>query len=275
MRLSRRTFLRGVLGLSAGVLGGVVYSTKVEPQVLDTTRLTVALPHLPPALAGLTIAQISDLHFGEWMTLERATQIVETVNALNPDVVVVTGDFFSVIHDRALVALDTSFRQLRAPHGVYAILGNHDHWTDAPTVDQAVRATGMTLLRNEHVVIERDGAQLYLAGLDDIWEQQHDLEAALDGIPAESPVILLAHEPDYADTAATDGRVGLQLSGHSHGGQVRLPGQGALQLPYLGQKYDAGKYEIEQMTLYVNRGVGMIAPYVRFGCPPEITFITL
>jgi uncharacterized protein len=108
-----------------------------------------------------------------------------------------------------------------------------------------------------------------------VWEAKNDLVTALDGIPDDAATVLLAHEPDYADTVAIDQRVSLQLSGHSHGGQVRLPFYGALALPWLGEHYDMGLYDIDGLKLYVNRGVGMIAPYVRFNCRPEITEITL
>jgi uncharacterized protein len=130
-------------------------------------------------------------------------------------------------------------------------------------------------MRNTNMTIQRCESNLSIAGVDDIWERQHNLSKALDGIPTHSPVILLAHEPDYADEVTKTKSVALQLSGHSHGGQVRLPIKGALILPYLGQKYDMGLYDVDGMALYVNRGLGMIAPYVRFGCRPEITQITL
>jgi predicted MPP superfamily phosphohydrolase len=142
-------------------------------------------------------------------------------------------------------------------------------------VSSAVELAGFTLLPNRHIVLSRGGANLYLAGVDDIWAQRQNLSAALEGIPPDSAVILLAHEPDYADEVAASGQVGLQLSGHTHGGQVRIPGWGAPVLPWLGQKYDAGLFQVGGMALYVNRGLGMAVPYVRFNCRPEITHITL
>ncbi len=116
---------------------------------------------------------------------------------------------------------------------------------------------------------------IYLAGLDDLWSGQADLTAALAQAPANVPTILLVHEPDFADTVAKDGRVSLQLSGHSHGGQVRLPGIGAPILPYLGRKYDQGLYNVNNMWLYTNRGIGLGRIPLRINCPPEITEFTL
>ncbi|MFN8374643.1 MAG: metallophosphoesterase [Anaerolineae bacterium] len=277
MSMSRRTFLkvalRGTAAMSVAALGGTVYTTRVEPVALEVTRLTVRLPNLPPQLAGVTLAQVSDVHFGMWMKYDYALSVAEKVNELNPDFVAVTGDFVSRIDPGTPDEISGWLRTFNAP--VYASLGNHDHWTDANIVSEAVQNGGAALLRNANAAFERDGQTLFIAGVDDIWERQQDLDAALNGVPQDGAVILLAHEPDYADAVREDGRVGLQLSGHSHGGQVRLPLVGAPLLPYLGTKYSIGMYELGAMRVYVNRGVGMIAPYVRLGCPPEITLITL
>src|SRR5262249_21522558 len=125
--------------------------------------------------------------------------------------------------------------------------------------------------RNQHHPLQRDSETLYLAGLDDVWCGKHDLEAALNGIPPGQAVIALVHEPDYADTVANDSRIILQLSGHSHGGQVCTPGGGGIWYPTWGRKYPRGLYAIKNMTLYTNRGVGMVGWQLRFSCRPEIT----
>jgi len=153
-----------------------------------------------------------------------------------------------------------------------ACLGNHDHWTDANAVAGALADAGLTVLRNA----AREMANgLWVAAVDDVWERHADLDKALEGIPAHTTIVLLAHEPDYADEVAADGRVKLQLSGHSHGGQVRLPFVGPPLLPYLAHKYPAGLYRVGGMWLYVNRGIGLIAPAVRINCRPEVTLLTL
>jgi len=205
----------------------------------------------------------------------RLMDIAAVVNAQHADLIVMTGDFVNGLWPSAVADIAAILDALQAADGVYAILGNHDHWTDAPTIRRAIEASRAHLLSNTSATIRRGSANLFLLGVDDIWEQQHDLDAALAGIPPDAATILLAHEPDFADEAAATNRIGLQLSGHSHGGQVRLPVKGALILPYLGEKYDQGLYDVNGMALYVNRGLGMIAPFVRFGCPPEITHITL
>src|SRR5262249_39091807 len=143
-------------------------------------------------------------------------------------------------------------------------------------VARAIHAAGNChLLLNTNAVICRDGSALYFAGIDDTWEGRNDLDTALQGIPAGSAVVLLAHEPDGAEQAAATRPVGVQLSGHTHGGQIRVPFKGALVLPDLSGHYDQGLFDVDGMRLYVNRGLGMTAPYVRFNCRPEITQITL
>lgn len=267
--------LYGALGVSGAALGGTVYTTHIEPTWLDVTRVPLVVPGLAPVFDGYTIAQISDIHLGDWMNRARLREVIDVVLAQAPDLAVVTGDFVSYLDEAVYAAIAEEFVRLRGADGGIAILGNHDHWTDAPTVSAAVRESGLVLLRNRHRVIKRAGKALYIAGVDDIWEEHHDLDAALDGVPAGAPLVLLAHEPDYADEVAEDGRVHVQLSGHSHGGQVRLPFVGGFVLPYLGEKYKHGYYRVGDMHLYTNVGVGMIRPAVRLLCRPEITLVTL
>jgi len=271
LKASARLLVGGVTGSALGWF----YSTLVEPEWLQVERIRLPLTKLHPDLNGFTIAQFSDIHFGPYMRGPDAQQIVDRVNSLRPELIVFTGDFVTELAHGEAELITDMFRHLKAAQGVYAILGNHDHWTDAEVVDRAVRAASVTLLRNENRLIEFGGTGFWLAGVDDVWEEKHDLEAALLGIGDELPVILLAHEPDYADVVERTGRVDLQLSGHSHGGQVRLPYYGALALPYLAHKYPFGLYRIGSTTLYTNRGVGLLAPPVRFNCRPEITLFEL
>ncbi len=278
--LSRRHFLKlaagGISGLSLVGIGGATYTTRVEPYRIGVTHVRVALPHLSPAFEGFTIAHISDLHMGEWITQEQLASMVTLVNALQPDFVALTGDIASRRYVGLQGEITALLDSLRAREGVAVTLGNHDHWLHAPTIRQAVLDSQAALLWNTHTEVERGEERLYIAGVDDVWEREADLIEALEEVPLEPvPTVLLAHEPDYADYVAENGRIGLQLSGHSHGGQVRLPGIGAPVLPRLGEKYDQGLYQIGALQLYVNRGIGMTSPHVRFNCPPEITLITL
>ena len=276
---SRRAFLKA----AAHVLGGLalagplawLYSTRVEAHWLAVERLNLQLPRLPKSFDGFALAQFSDLHFGPFIGPEQVRAAVDATLALRPDAIVITGDFVSQLSNREAEMIVQELSRVSAPDGAFAILGNHDWWTDSVVVAEAVQRAGLTLLRNEHVQLRRGDEILYLAGVDDVWEQKADLPRALAGIADDAPVILLAHEPDFADTAAADGRVLLQLSGHSHGGQVIIPFLGPVALPYLAHKYPLGRRQVGGMQVYTNRGIGMIAPPVRFNCRPEITLFTL
>ena len=274
-RLSRRRFLKllgaGVAAAGAYTACGACAALYIEPGWLKLERLDLPLRGLPARLDGFKIAQLSDLHRGLDVGEEQISGAVDLALREEPDVVALTGDFVSGSAEYAFSCAGLLSPLLRAGR-VFASLGNHDHWTDAETVAQAVASVGITVLRNDAREMA-DG--LWMAAVDDVWEQKADLDRALWPVPAEAGVVLMAHEPDYADSVAADGKVGLQLSGHSHGGQVRLPFFGAIALPYLAEKYDCGPYELRGMSLYVNRGVGLIQPAVRFNCRPEVTLITL
>jgi uncharacterized protein len=278
-RLTRREFLQTSLRLAAGgaaaaFLGGV-YVYRLEPEWIEKERLVLPIPNLPDSFSGTKLVHFSDIHFGAHMSSARAARIIRAINAENADLVMYTGDFVSRLNHGEAGQIETHFSQIRARRGVYAILGNHDHWADAGIVARAARAAGITLLRNQGTLIDIQGESLWIAGVDDIWEKRHDLKAALDGVPPSTPIILLAHEPDFADEVAADGRVALQLSGHSHGGQVVLPYFGAPILPYLGTRYPAGLYSLDGMWLYTNRGIGLAELPVRLNCRPELTIIEL
>lgn len=278
MKLNRRQFLK-TLGLVAagGALlsgGGYTYITQVETGWLVVEQVQVPIKDLKPALEGFKIVHMSDLHLHPYTQADFVQEAVTLANRLNPDVVALTGDYVLETHE-AIFELAPILAGLNPRYGIFATLGNHDHWTNAAVVHEGLVREGVKVLQNEHVTLNFNGAALSLAGIDDVWSGQPDLKTALpDGLTA-GPTILLAHEPDFADQSAQDGRVALQLSGHSHGGQVRLPGLGAPVLPYLGQKYDVGLNQVNQMWVYTTRGVGLIGPPIRFNCPPEITEITL
>lgn len=278
--LSRRDFLRVTLA-TAGLttLAGVsvsAYATLIEPYHLEVRYLELALPSLHPAFQGYRIAQFSDIHMGAWMTVGILEPIIETLNVQDADLIALTGDFVTVELGTALAADYVALlRQLSARDGALAVLGNHDHWTNDRAVRGFIERAGMIDVNNDVYSLKRGAAQLHVAGVDDYWEGKADLERVLTLLPGEGAAVLLAHEPDYADISAASRRFDLQLSGHSHGGQISLPFFGPPILPTFGKKYPAGLYLVGQMLQYTNRGVGMIAPYVRFNCRPEITVFTL
>jgi predicted MPP superfamily phosphohydrolase len=275
--VSRRGFLKWILGSGAvgavSLLFGGVYITKIEPRWIEIVRVDVPIRDLPTPLQGFTIAQLSDFHVGPHVKAEDVHRSVEIANDLSPDLVVLTGDYVSGSAQHS-TACATELAALKAEHGVRAILGNRDFWHGAAMVAANLRQAGLDVLRNEHRWLKVGGADLYLVGIEDVWLGKPDLEAALDGVPQGAPTVLLAHEPDFADQATGQG-ITLQLSGHSHGGQVRLPFVGAPILPYLARKYPYGLYRVGEMWLYTNRGIGLITPAVRFLCRPEITLLRL
>jgi predicted MPP superfamily phosphohydrolase len=282
-KISRRKFLK--VAAVGSVMGGVVLAaarcgSQVTPQDLQVDEVEVPIARLPRRLDGLRIVQLSDLHLSAVVSLEHIQYAVSIAQSLAGELIVLTGDYVTRGAD-GVVTCAQALAGLRAPLGVYATLGNHDYWNGATHVADSLAAAGLTVLRNEGTPIARDGgdrADLWLAGLDDVWEEQEDLEAALDGAPEGTPTLLLVHEPDFADQyadRAADLGIILQLSGHSHGGQVRLPVIGAPVLPRLGQKYPMGLQKAGDTWVYTNRGVGLVMPAVRLNCPPEITALTL
>lgn len=293
--MGRRPFLRLVGGsalaaLSAGALGPA-YAVMVEPTWLDVTRPEVWLPGLPPEWDGVTIAHLSDMHVKSRADRDHARRAAEIVGGLAPDLVVLTGDFVS--RDAGYITLCAeALAPLSAPLGMYAVLGNHDVWTDADRVTAGLGDVGVTVLRNAVAPLERDRARLWLVGIEDVgrtnrpgvrcnafeglWQRTLSRGSAmLDALPPDEPRLLLVHNPDVHEVLSAQ-RVDLALSGHTHGGQVRLPLLGAPILPSCyGGKYAQGLVQAPRWPVYVSRGLGTISPPVRFNCRPEVALLTL
>jgi uncharacterized protein len=243
-------------------------------ETLAVDRLALPIRGLHPALDGFRIVQLSDFHLYPYTQIGFLRQAVEQATALQPDLIVLTGDYVT-LDGEAIHELTPVLAHLNARQGVYAVLGNHDLWTSRRTIEAGFASERLPLLVNERVPITVGAGRLHLAGLDDGWSGQPDLQTALDGSPADEPVVLLVHEPDLFDHYVQDPRVALQLSGHSHGGQVRITGRKPRILPHLGRKYEQGLYQINDAWLYTNRGLGYTSVPWRINCPPEITEITL
>ena len=252
----------------------------MHPEELSVERHDVFLPRLPGELDGFTIALLSDFHYGAYVdrVLKSA---VQACNRAQPDLVLLGGDFVTWHRDnvehlkRDAYGCCQVLSSLRSRCGIFAVLGNHDYAFRSEVVTESLDHHGITLLRNSAVALSKSNRRLWIGGIDDALEGRPDLTRTLRGIPAGEPRILLAHEPDYADTVSRQHRVDLQLSGHSHGGQIRLPLVGATVLPSLAWKYPMGFYRVNDMPLYTNRGIGMSGPLVRLDCPPELTIFTL
>lgn len=234
-------------------------------------RVTVALPKLPRSLSGLSIVQISDVHIGPTMGRVWLQGVVEKVNSLDPDVVVITGDLV----DGTVAVLGPEVRplaDLKAKHGVFFVTGNHEYYSGASDWVLFLGSLGIRVLENEHVRIERDGASLDLAGVNDFNAPHggHDVAKAVEGRDPSRALVLLAHQPRSITEAVKHG-VGLQLSGHTHGGQM-FPWN---LLVRLQQPFVAGLHRLEGTHIYVHRGTGFWGPPMRVGAPPEIARIEL
>ncbi len=250
-----------------------VYAHKIEPNWLDVTNNTVELAKLDRAFDGYRIVQITDLHSGDGIDRTQLEKVVETVNAQKPDLVVITGDHISRLPRQHLELLDT-LAKLQPRDLTISILGNHDVHNDPTPVRAAIKQAGITLLENEIYTIKRGDATLHIAGVGDVFFGQAKLDRVLAQLPATGAAIMLAHEPDFADETAATGRFGLQLSGHSHGGQIRVPFYDGY-LPELARNYPIGRYQVKDMVQYTSRGIGTIKLYARFNCRPEISVFNL
>lgn len=266
-------------GAGLATAGAAGYIRLVEPVWLDVERFDWPIAKLAPQLDGKRIAQISDIHLSSYMSPTRLADALRRVAQLAPDWVVLTGDYVGEEAASAEGLVDT-LPVLDAP--VFAIFGNHDLWTSRTTVRRYLEAGGARVLLNEALPL---GDRLWLAGVDDLWSGHPDLRAAMSSVPTGAATILLAHEPDYFDhVRAEDAPIVLQLSGHSHGGQVRLPtltpdapglNTYAPILPRYGRRYPIGMRTLGKHTVYTNRGIGLWPVPLRLNCRPEITLITL
>ncbi|MEO6923398.1 MAG: metallophosphoesterase [Bryocella sp.] len=276
---------RGFLALSGGaaVAGVLAYSAGFDPHHLEVTHCTVELARLPRALDGLRIAQLSDVHYEQFTQPSFIREAVAEVNRQAPDLMVLTGDYVSEGPRAASFGAQSSYPCADILSGIqcaqrWCVLGNHDVSVGAATVMDALHLHGLPVLQNRHVPFERDGARLWIAGVKNVSLSDPDMDLAVPrGLgSAREPVILLAHEPDYAGTVMRHGGVDLMLSGHTHGGQIRLPMVGALYTPPLGRDYIEGHFQLENgLQLYVNRGIGTSGVPFRVYCRPELTMITL
>jgi uncharacterized protein len=276
---------RALLLAGGGLAGGgflVGYSTLVERRnfYLRTHRLYV--PNLPPRLAGLRVVLMADLHCGPFNRPGDLRPAIAMANRCKPDLILIPGDFVHASRNYFAEAAEL-LQELRPtlPDGLLISWGNHDYWNDVTRGQQLLPQAGARLLRHARLVLDnrRDfqesGKGLWLCGLDDLWEGKPDLTRCLAGIPADQPRLVLAHNPDTAELQP-NGRVDLMVSGHTHGGQVYVPGLGTPVVPSsYGQKYAAGFVQAPGYWVYVTRGVGVGGLPVRLGVPPEVTFFEL
>jgi predicted MPP superfamily phosphohydrolase len=277
--MPRRSFLKkgwklymGLLGI--GIVSGV-YPFIGERFWYQVKEVQLHIKNLPRVFAGWRIVQFSDVHFGFHYGPKEFKRVVHIINELNPDILFFTGDFVEVWYNWPELAVP-QLRELKAPRGgKWAVLGNHDLMSQKKVI-QAFQDSHFQVLQNSNGAIIHNQERIYVAGLEDALDASPNFEKALLGLSAQDCVLLLAHEPDIADISSRY-PISAQFSGHSHGGQVRLPFYGPLVTQKMATKYVDGLYYVgeSRMPLYVNRGIGTTKVPVRFFCRPEITVFNL
>ncbi len=280
-KMTRRSFLKGLpLGIGTCILacsGLYGYGAKIEMYHPVVDHVKIPIENLPDDLIGFRIVAMSDLHIDPLWQFELFEKAFALANQAAPDLMLLLGDY--VTYDiTAMDKLKDQFGQLHAKYGVFACMGNHEVWTDALIAQETLRSVGITTLVNAGTTIHVGSATLYLAGLEAWWNEygSPDLDTALANAHPDDVVVVMMHEPDYADVTAQDGRVDLQLSGHSHGGQVIIPFYGVIYRAPYSRKYPLGLYRVGDMWQYTTRGIGVNSdvPF-RINCPPEVTEIEL
>ena len=271
---TRRQFIKGLAaagalaGAGAAGYGGLVARTDYE-----LTETDIFIRELPPAFDGFRIAQVSDVHHSSLVGLDEVRRVVALANGARADMIALTGDY-TTANRKYIEPCAEALAALAAPHGVWAVLGNHDHHTDGPATERALAGRGIGLLDNANTRLSRGGEELQLVGIDDWSWAQNDWAKAFKGVDRARPSVLLSHQPSVFDRPQTEG-VSLILSGHTHGGQVRLPLVGAPARFMDEFKYLRGRFERERTQLYVTRGTGVIGVPLRLGARPEIAVLRL
>lgn len=276
-RFSRRQFLKHTVG-SLGTLAGIggMYSIFGERFWIQIQTVRLSYRRYPAAFEGVRIVQFSDTHIGKYYSLDQLERVTRLIQKQEPDIICFTGDLFDSKYGEVDEDVIPVLSRLQAGLGKFAVLGNHDMRLAPDRVRDVLERSGFTVLINDSRSIERGNGRIHMVGLDEIFHGKPDLRIALQGVTKGEFVLLLAHEPDFADMAFAY-PVDLQLSGHSHGGQIRIPMYGSLFTPDLGQKYQMGLYAFDnsEFHVYTNRGLGTTLFPIRFNCRPELTVFEL
>jgi predicted MPP superfamily phosphohydrolase len=276
--INRRQFLqitkrlvKGTVAVGTACLADAYFYERHFP-VVETNVLR--LRGLSEAWRGTRVVQLTDLHLEPFTTAADITRAVNLANSLEPDLILITGDFMTK-EWQPVAALAELLSDLRAPLGIYGCLGNHDHWHRPDAIQKELERRQIGILRNEGTVLLRHGQPMFLAGVDSAWGGAPNFGKATAAHRLGDPLLLMVHEPDFALQVVPTGRVSAQLSGHTHGGQVRVPGFSPPFLPKLGKRFAAGSYDVGDTSLYVSRGIGCIGLPLRFASAPEVTLHVL
>lgn len=251
----------------------------IEPASLRNEDHELVLPSWPAECSGLRVAVLADLHVGSpFNGKSKLAEVVSLTSEAAPDLILLAGDY--VIHGvlggqfEPPESVAEILARLEAPAGIHAVLGNHDWWFDAPRVRRALEAVSIPVLEDQAALIELGRCRFWLAGVGDWWEGQHDVGKALESIPLGAPTLLFTHNPDLFPEVPP--RVTLTIAGHTHGGQVYLPGIGRPIVPSAyGERFAIGHIVEGGRHLFVSSGLGTSILPVRFLVPPEVSLLTL
>lgn len=272
--ITRRQFLRGLAAAPlVAVSATTAYATLVEPYSYQLSTTDIFIRDLPDAFEGFRIAQLSDVHHSRIVSIEEVRRVVQLAQSAKADLIALTGDY-TTAYRRYIEPCAEALGTLNAPGGVWAVLGNHDHYTDPQLTTRALERAHINVLNNANTVIRRGTDTLQLIGIDDWGWNGTDWPRAFYRIDTKRPTLLLSHQPRVLDLPQTES-VSLIISGHTHGGQISLPFVGAPARFSKELKYLSGLYRRDQTQLYVSRGTGVIGLPIRFGVPPEIALLRL
>ena len=261
-----------------GIQDAMTYSLpekKFTPNEIDLVEVNITLPDLGKNFVNYRILNLTDVHLGQWVNPEYLSDLIDYVNTLNFDLATLTGDYFSYILDGYEDSLKDSFKKLKSKDGKFGVLGNHDHWMGAEKIRKLFEESDIVDLSNDVCVLSKGEDKLNLAGVDSSTVCADNLDKVLAKLD-DCPTVLLAHEPDFANESSQTGKIDLQISGHSHGGQFIIPKVETT--PFRGPnstKYPVGLYKIRDMMQYTSKGLGTNSFRIRINCNPEITIITL
>lgn len=267
---------RSVIGLAGIGVPSAIWASGIEPNLLSITRKTLVLPRWPKSLDGFRIAQITDVHYRPGTDEELIAKLRKALEVEEPDCIAITGDF--VINDpSSLAEFARALKGISAAHGIFASPGNHDRWhCTVSNIKKEFESIGISYLQNKGTNINIKGERIFINGLDSVWGGRPVPNRAWNGHQKNTPVISMVHEPDFFDELHTSRPLDLQLSGHTHGGQCRLPliNYTPAKVKF-GRNYIYGHFKNDRSQLFVGRGIGTVGLRVRFACRPELVILTL
>lgn len=251
-------------------------NTTYKEELFDLVYVDVKLDKVTSTFENYKIINLTDIHLGQWISPDYLDGVVDYVNSLNPDIITLTGDYVSYILEGYEDALLDSFKKLEAKDGKIAVLGNHDHWNDASKIREILKNADIVDLSNDVYTVEKNGELLNFSGVDSCTVHKDDIDKVLEKLPEEGISILLVHEPDFAEISSKTKRFDLQISGHSHGGQLVIPLVDTTPFRFsYSLKYPVGAYKVDDMIQYTSKGLGTNSFWLRVNCKPEITLFTL